>query len=58
LVAGITGLLLWPVGVRPFSHRGRAQENIIFGWNIIIPATASMIRLSRSLISNSVCRVR
>jgi hypothetical protein len=35
-----------------------AQENIIFGWNIIIPATASMIRLSRSLISNSVCRVR
>jgi hypothetical protein len=50
-------LLLWP-GVRPFSHRWRAQENIIFGWNIIIPATASMIRLSRSLISNSICRVR
>jgi len=25
LVSGITGLLLWLVGVRPFSHRWRVQ---------------------------------
>jgi hypothetical protein len=25
LVSGITGLLLWPVGVCPFSHRWRVQ---------------------------------